>query len=412
MSKVIKQCFIIILSSLMLSSYAGLASAKVAEVTIEAIGFGESRDEAVNEAIESAMGKAFGIRFEATIESHIASRDFSVDGKSKYQFTDKFVKSVKTAVNTPVDNPVLGYEVVDELVNDNEWQVKIALTYAKFIPLNAQNNRRSMIVISIDSNTEELRDRIEHKLVNSRRFNILSRDLEDAFVKEVEFLNSGNVKVQELARLAQAKGADYILAISAKKEYVIASHYNSMLGKYINKHQFVYKVNARVVDFSSREMKWSIHTDVDILARSKSELTSKIDAELSIAANDIVTSMTEAIYPARLSTISENGNRAILNRGTGSIEEGQVVTIFKIGDKIIDPQSGESLGYDEIIVGEGLIVDVKPKYSVIQVIGNTLKANDEHIVRWSNKKEIINTQVNDFDKVNKTKQNTQVFLQQ
>jgi hypothetical protein len=410
MDKIMKQCLLYITAVAFLFN-VGHASAQITEITTEALGFGESRSEAVNDAIENAMGKAFGIRVDATTETYTQTSDLNVDGKSKYKFTDKFIKSVKITVNSPANNPVLGYEVVDEQKSNNEWQVKITLTYAKFIPLGNKNNRRSMIVLSTDSNTKALRDRIEQELVHSRRFNILSRDLEDSMAKEIEFLHSGQVKAQELSRLVQAKGADYMLVLGAKKQHTNTSHYNTMLGKQISTHRFIYKANARIVDFSSHEIKWSLLVDFDIQAKSEKELASKLDTELSIAANHIVTSLTSTIYPARISNISANGTRAILNRGTGAIEIGQVVTIFTKGAKIIDPQSGESLGYDELTVGKGLIVDVKPKYSVVQMPGGDLTANGQYIVRWATEPDVEKVHINDSDRVKKAKNNTQLFLQ-
>lgn len=410
MDKTIKQHLLYIAFVAFLFN-VGNASAQIMEVTTEALGFGESRSEAVNNAIENAMGKAFGIQVDATTETYTQTSDLSVDGKSKYKFTDKFNKSIKMTVNSPANNPVLGYEVIDEQNSNNEWQVKITLTYAKFIPLSSKNNRRSMIVLSTNSNTKELRDRIEQELVHSRRFNILSRDLEDSIGKEIEFLHSGQAKAQELSRLVQAKGTDYMLVLSADSQHSSISSYNSMLGKEISTHQFIYYASAHVVDFSTHEIKWSLLVDFDIQAKSEKELASKIDTELSIAANHIVTSLTSSIYPARISNVSANGTRAILNRGTGAIEIGQVVIIFTKGAKIVDTQSGESLGYDELIVGQGLIVDVKPKYSVVQIPDGGLTANGQYIVRWGAEPDVEKVHINDTDKVKNAKNNTQLFLQ-
>ena len=106
----------------------GNASAQIVEVTTEALGFGESRSEAVNNAIENAMGKAFGIQVDATTETYTQTSDLSVDGKSKYKFTDKFNKSIKMTVNSPANNPVLGYEVIDEQNSNNAKKQATFLT--------------------------------------------------------------------------------------------------------------------------------------------------------------------------------------------------------------------------------------------------------------------------------------------
>lgn len=390
------------------------AQAAVKEVATEAIGFGLSRDAAVNEAIENAIGKAFGISLSSSVDSYISTNDLTVNGQSKYKFTDSFVKSIKTAVNTPIANPVLGYDVVDQLVQDDgQWQVKISLRYAKYFQQAPANNRRSMIVVSVDSNTDELRDRIEEGIVNGRRFNILNRSSDDAFANEVAFLKSGNVQTQELARLAQAKGADYILAISAKKNYEEKSLVIEMSGEVIKSYEFSYDVNAKVIDFSTQEIKWSIIQDFKIKARSKPEMIEKLDSELSRVASLVYTSMTNSIYPPRLSNISSNGQRAILNRGIGAIMEDQLVSAYAVGKLIVDPQSGASLGYEENLVGYGFVVESKPKYSVIQMQdGAQLSPGLQYIVRWKERTLLKTSKGIDVQsKIYKAKKNTSIFLQ-
>ena len=63
------------------------------------------------------------------------------------------------------------------------------------------------------------------------------------------------------------------------------------------------------------------------------------------------------------------------------------------------------------IVGQGLIVDVKPKYSVVQIPDGGLTANGQYIVRWGAEPDVEEVHINDTDKVKNAKNNTQLLLQ-
>lgn len=57
----------------------------------------------------------------------------------------------------------------------------------------------------------------------------------------------------------------------------------------------------------------------------------------------------------------------ILNKGSREgIKKGQEYLIYKLGNRIVDPETLEDLGQWEIVRGRGEIVDVKEKYSVLK----------------------------------------------
>ena len=47
---------------------------------------------------------------------------------------------------------------------------------------------------------------------------------------------------------------------------------------------------------------------------------------------------------------------------------GDLFEVFKVGDRLIDPDTGEPLGRIETSVGIAQIVDVKPKYSLAELV--------------------------------------------
>ena len=57
-----------------------------------------------------------------------------------------------------------------------------------------------------------------------------------------------------------------------------------------------------------------------------------------------------------------------LNMGGEKIARGQRFSVYSLGEELIDPYTGESLGAEEEEIGVIEIVDVKPKFSTARMI--------------------------------------------
>lgn len=59
----------------------------------------------------------------------------------------------------------------------------------------------------------------------------------------------------------------------------------------------------------------------------------------------------------------------ILNKGSREgIKTGQEYIVYRLGDKIVDPETGEYLGRWEIVRGRGEIINVDEKFSVLKSV--------------------------------------------
>jgi hypothetical protein len=73
----------------------------------------------------------------------------------------------------------------------------------------------------------------------------------------------------------------------------------------------------------------------------------------------------------------------VLNRGEGSVQQGEKYDVFLMGEDLLDPQSGESLGALEVEVGKGTITNVKPKFSFLKMETGSLDSKSDYILRKS-----------------------------
>ena len=66
-----------------------------------------------------------------------------------------------------------------------------------------------------------------------------------------------------------------------------------------------------------------------------------------------------------------DGNRAWLNIGSSSgVKVGDKFTLFNMGDAIVDPDTGQSLGASEKETGAGAVTEVQDRFAVITFTGS------------------------------------------
>ena len=88
-----------------------------------------------------------------------------------------------------------------------------------------------------------------------------------------------------------------------------------------------------------------------------------------------------------------NANEITINQG--NLKVGSKYEVFKLGKKIIDSYTKESLGRSEIKVGKAEIIRVLPKYSIAKIIEGKVSKNN--ILRSI----VIENEKDEFEKIGK-----------
>jgi hypothetical protein len=79
-----------------------------------------------------------------------------------------------------------------------------------------------------------------------------------------------------------------------------------------------------------------------------------------------------------------NEKKFIVNYGSGILKSGSTYNIYSLSGKVTDPYTGEEIGYSEKLIGSGIVVDVKEKYSVIEVTKSSSDVDLYMIIRYKN----------------------------
>lgn len=360
-------------------------SANVSENSVTARGSGFSPDEAVANAIANAAGQAFGVKIQALTETTAVAVDAgSASSGDESAYLNLINQQVSKSVNSPDNKPIIGYQVnfVEEGIAGS-WDAEVLLRYAQFEKLGPESNRRSVIVVTPQQDSRVLlTSTVEEALVDSRRFDVLDRDNQAIFEAEKVFIQSDDADGLQLARLGNAAGTDY-LVITSLQDMTIINNQREVIrltGEVLVQSSVRGTMKLEVVEFASRKVKWSDTTTFGKTYRGVSRVT---DAQLGQlfrgAADSLVDGMVDAIFPMRV--VKVIGSVAIINRGAGILNKGDELNVYMMGEELIDPQSGESLGALEMEIGPGTIVDVKPKFSYLRMNAGALDPGIDYIVR-------------------------------
>lgn len=209
----------------------------------------------------------------------------------------------------------------------------------------------------------------------TRKFEIIARSDLDAVFQDQSFQQSGNVDLSDpkTAEQFKMKGAQYLVVTTITdfqdiKEFASFEgleekglrrtlRYTASVKLYdVTKGSLLEAANVTLNKRMSREIKEYV----------KSESGEFTDELIQVIANElgdrVVNRVVDVIYPAKV--IARTDNQVTINRGDGTgIAVGQVWSVYAQGEALIDPDTGESLGAEEVKVGTVKITDVLPKFA-------------------------------------------------
>lgn len=242
------------------------------------------------------------------------------------------------------------------------------------------------------------------ELVKSGKYRVIERDRLKSLMSEKDLSLSGDVDPKTAVRAGQLLGVEFLVVGAVTELGVTDSHasapgYRGFPGFSVKKQRMDAALDVRAISATTGEIVWS---------DSKSESTSdssvyvagagggsqdrqKLDRLLRPIVQKLARSLAEAELPtsglggaADASGIAgkvakAEGTTVFLNVGAeAGVSEGEEFDVFRVGEVIKDPDTGEVLGADEKRVGRVRVTAVKgPRLSTASVVeGGGLKAGD------------------------------------
>jgi len=236
---------------------------------------------------------------------------------------------------------------------------------------------------SLDRIVESLDSQLIDRINATRKFDIVSRSDVNEITKEQQFGASGNVDPKTAAQIGKDLGAKYILTATVDdfQDYVETATFQS-IGESATKRVFRLSVVGKIYDSSTGKLLESANfqTGNDAFKQIQAERNysvknGELSDEMMVAvsrnmAERIAIHVTDVIFPIKV--LIKNDKEVTINRGEGAgVAVGDTFNVFALGKQLIDPDTGEKLGNQEVNVGKVKITEVDPKFSKAQVLEDT-----------------------------------------
>lgn len=377
--------FLLLTAIYMAVPNTAVARVEIVEVNVE--GMGLTLADAILDGLQSAVSMVNGVEVASQTRLEMATVSTETDKAESYTAASAFSKDITTATKGVVD----GYDVLSSERDSslgNNYVVQLAVRISK-LKQSKQLNRLRMAVsgLYVDDNVSDRREadatalaiqnRVIDYLTQTRRFAMIDRNNIADTQTELNYIATSGMATRELARLGNKVGTDYLVVMILRELNTNIYQKKMKTNNRIKEiKQVVGEVSVRILDVATSQIKFSdtilIQSDRDYRALAKD------------GGRVIGQTIQNAIYPARIVAI--DGDAVTIGQGGNTFVRNEIYELVQLGERMIDPYTKESLGFQEIPVGKIKIERVQSKQSTGRIIEITLDDATQligykHIVR-------------------------------
>ncbi|WP_270991290.1 CsgG/HfaB family protein [Campylobacter upsaliensis] len=365
--KVIKILFLSLFLSLSLNAKV-VTSTNTKSSTGEGVGL--TREEAINNAIIEAVGKMGGVNINSLRKSNSSVFSNGLDTTIQDHYSEQISKATKGRVDSYEINSIEQDENGKYMANVTIFKTTTTKKYQA--PGLSADNRRSISVFDSTPDPTKrgigaaLQQKIITNLLQSRKFNVLDRDSNGYYEMEKALIQSGNAAKDEIYKLKNVLGTDYILlfsisALDGKQKT------SNLTGK--SKMEAEVVIDYRVLLFATRQIKFANTLSTKVALKDDSLSTN--EQVLGQIARQISNDILNAIYPLKVAGV-ENGEIIF----SQSLNQGDVYECFSLGKAIKDSYTKETTGRIETKSGSIEVTRSTPKLSYAKITEGSVKVGD------------------------------------
>lgn len=366
-------------------------------VTVEVEATGPTASIAALRALDQAIAQVNGRRVSSTAESLSAGISLDVSSLESLEVdSDAYAERVVSSSDGAIRSfSILSSEEVERVdaeysfngeassggwfgdslkVSESErhlsryWKVRVKAEVAKFV--GPKDDGRPSIVVAaprtgsdryvvgdqqVDASgvAAEIRARLSDALTQTERFQVLDREFNDEMQAEVDFINSGNARNEEVARLGQRLATDLILVPTIERfAYPRSSRKLRMSGRELTSYSGGGRISLRLINATTGEVVLSESFAYELPATAPSTLARSVDGValagqmMDALSSSMIKSIVNEIFP--VSVVALTGNQVVLSQGGQSVSVGERYEAVLLGQELTDPQTGRSLGRMEV----------------------------------------------------------------
>ncbi|WP_309387454.1 CsgG/HfaB family protein [Cerasicoccus frondis] len=225
------------------------------------------------------------------------------------------------------------------------------------------------------------------------KFNVVSRTDLPPLIQEQTLGQSGNINQNSAAKQGDISGASYVLVVGIDYFNVVSERANfASIAR--EQHRTMIGVNAvsRLYDANTGVLVASDTSSVDgndtrqyfAFADREGNLESIVYNKTAQAlAQQIASNITADLYPPKV--VAKTGKQITINQGSahGFNPSGAPMLVYAVGGDMIDPDTGESLGQEEVFLGRATILRQDERVT-IAILDEDNGVERGHIIRVGN----------------------------
>ena len=343
------------------------ARGSVETVELQSQGIGATQRDAILDGVREAVSMVNGMAMAAETSLTELTAEVTTEADSAFLISSDFMEQISTATSGIVE----GYEILSSGRDAGTGIVRVDLMVrvARYeTSTQLDRLRMALSAMRIDNNikdrgaapefAEDLQDGVIDYLTQTRRFAMIDRQLMAETQVDLNFIASADVPTRELARLGNQVGTDYLVVLELRDLLTTVSERKmATTNRVRRKTTLISEVGVRIIDVATSQIKFSGTVD---------SRGSKDYRDLARnASRAIGRYIQNAIYPVRI--IAIDGNILTLGQGGKTIERGERYNLIRLGERLYDPYTKETLGYKETVVGTVKITTVRAKQSKAEI---------------------------------------------
>jgi curli biogenesis system outer membrane secretion channel CsgG len=277
---------------------------------------------------------------------------------------------------------IIGLFLATSLCPAQTGKAPLAVSAIEPLPSLAQAMAASGKASSLARVVEAYDSQLIDRLNASRKFEIVGRSNLKEILREQELAGSGNVAATDpnAARAGQLAGAKYVLVATVDDfEDITEKMEFANLNRVGFKRTIRLSTTAKIYDSTTGMLMESVHVRSEKKDNRMDQSDIVRDAETTDvllleatrdAAEQIAVQVSDVVFPIRV--LVKRDAQITINRGEGAgVEVGQRFNVFAQGEELVDPDTGEVLGREEVKVGQARIISVQPKLSTAELLEDT-----------------------------------------
>ncbi|MEY4255126.1 MAG: hypothetical protein RLZZ141_353 [Pseudomonadota bacterium] len=354
---------------------------KVVEVVAE--GVGPTRNAAILDALNLAVQQTNG--------TPIVGISVNSTGNLAVPGYDGDFGLTNNTVVSATQGAVQGYEILSEKENAEAgaWRLKLKVKVNKYsasaatnlpkIAIASPRTRAASYVIgdetlSADEASQSIGTAINESLSKSNRFFVINRAFDSDIAEELSRITDPSTNSGELAKLGQRLTADILVLPEINRlSYKKSTRVLRNSGRELNAYSGDMEITFNVINVPTGQLimteRFKVtfpNTPPSVYGKQQVGLEN-VQASLATLTGQFTQKFILKNFP--VSVIKMNGTSVVLSQGQDFLQVGAIYNAISLGEDIVDPQTGQSLGREEMPIGTVTITKTSEKMSMGQFRG-------------------------------------------